>query len=161
MKIPRPKPPETAFKRKRSPPPQATKLLIASLSAGLLFMALLAIVFVPRYLENANPNPIATLTLELSSGSGGTRVVVTSAAYNLNVSLFNATLTRDNVSAGSLPAGLAGTAGQLNFTDANHDGLLDLGDYFTVGAGLQGVYRLVVWQTNVNQRVGFLSWTGP
>lgn len=161
MKIPRPKPTEAPFKRKRSPPPQATKLLLASLSAGLVFMALLAIVFVPRFLENSNAPTQTLLTLQLGPPSGATRVVVSAASFDLNVSLFNATLTRDNVSVASLPDGLGGVSGQLNFSDANHDGLVDAGDYFTVGPGPQGVYRLLVWQTDVKQLVGFLQWTGP
>ncbi len=48
MKIRRPSAPEVPFKRKRRPPPQATKLLTYSLAAGIVFMVLLAIVFLPR-----------------------------------------------------------------------------------------------------------------
>ena len=69
MKIPRPRPPETEFRRKRAPPPQATKPLISSLSAGLVFMALLAIVFVPRYLENQNPPVSTILNLQLNTSA--------------------------------------------------------------------------------------------
>ena len=54
LRIARPKKPEAEFRRKRSPPPQATKLLLYSLAAGLVFMGALAVVFVPRYLENLN-----------------------------------------------------------------------------------------------------------
>lgn len=158
MKIPRPKPPETEFKRKRSPPPQATKLLVASLSAGLVFMAVLAIVFVPRYLENLNPPPTTLLHLNLTAGAP--RINVTFALYELNLTRFNATLTRDNVLVAALPAGLGGPSSGLGFTDANHDGLLDVGDYFTLPSGPQGTYRFEVWQADVNARVGWLSWTG-
>ncbi len=160
MKIPRPKPPETEFKRKRAPPPQATKLLVASLSAGLVFMALLAIVFVPRYLENLNPPPSTLLTLDLNTTSGAPRVVVTFALYDLNVSKFNATLTRGNATVAALPSGLSPPNAGLSFTDANGDGLLDAGDYFTLPAGPQGTYHFEVWQTDVGNRVGVLSWTG-
>ncbi len=160
MKIPRPQTPETPFKRKRGPPPQATKLLIASLSAGLVFMALLAIVFVPRYLENANPPPSTVLFLNYTTASGSPRIVVTSANNRLNLSLFNATVTRDNVTVASLATGLGGSSNGFSFADANHNGLLDTGDYFTLPSGPQGTYRITVFQVDLNYRVGYLAWTG-
>ncbi len=160
MKIPRPKPPETEFKRKRSPPPQATKLLIASLSAGLLFMALLAIVFVPQYLRFLNPPPSTLLTLDINTTTASPRIVVTYALYDLSVSLFNATLTRDNVTVATLPTGLGGGGAALSFTDANHDGQVDAGDYFTLQASSQGSYSFQVWQTDVGHLVGVKTWTG-
>ena len=161
MKIPRPKPPETQFQRKRTPPPQATKLLLASLSAGLVFMALLAIVFVPRYLENLNPPPSELLALGYNTSAGSPRIVVLTALYGLPLSNFNATLARDNATVASLPAGLAGPVGGLTFVDANADGRLDAGDYFAIPPGPQGTYRLEVWQVDLVHRVGWLVWTGP
>lgn len=160
MKIPRPKPPETEFKRKRGPPPQATKLLIASLSAGLIFMALLAIVFVPRYLENLNPRPSTLLTLQVNTTSGSPRIVVTYALNDLSLSLFNATLYRDNATVASLSPGLGGGTSSLSFTDANHDGQVGAGDYFSIQATSQGAYRFEVWQVDVGHLVGVQSWTG-
>ncbi len=159
MKIPRPKPPETQFKRKRAPPPQATKLLIASLSAGLVFMAVLAIVFVPRALE-ANQPPSTLLHLGLNETASPTRIEVTYALVDLGLAKFNATLLRNNVTVATLPAGLNATAGGLGFTDANHDGLLDAGDYFTLPAGPQATYQFQVWQGDVGHLVGVLTWTG-
>ncbi len=161
MKIPRPKTPEVDFKRKRAPPPQATKLLIASLSAGLVFMALLAIVFVPRYLENLNPPPSTLLDLQLNTTASPTRVDVTFALYSLDLAKFNATLLRGNATIAALPAGLAGTSSGLAFTDANHDGLLDAGDYFTLPAEPQDTYHFQVWQGDVGHLVGVVTWTGP
>ena len=160
MKIPRPKPPETEFNRKRAPPPQATKLLIASLSAGLVFMALLAIVFVPRYLENLNPPPTTLLDLALNTTAGAARIDVTFSLYDLGISRFNATLARDNATVAALGAGLGGSDAGLSFTDANHDGLLDVGDYFTLPSGPQGTYHFEVWQGDVGHLVGVLTWTG-
>jgi len=160
VKIPRPKPPETEFKRKRGPPPQATKLLIASLSAGLIFMALLAIVFVPRYLENLNPPPSTLLTLQINTTSGSPRIVVTYALYDLSLSRFNATLYRDNATVSNLTTGLGGGTAALSFADANHDGQVDAGDYFTIQATVQGSYRFEVWQIDVGHLVGVQSWTG-
>ncbi|HYM39376.1 MAG TPA: hypothetical protein VEY12_04410 [Thermoplasmata archaeon] len=165
MKIPKSTAPEPpAFKRKRGPPPQATKLLVASLGAGLVFMALLAIVFVPRYLENLNPPPSTVLILQANT-TVGPRIVVISTTLNLNLSLFNATLVQNDTVVASLPAGLGGGGTVLGFTDANHDGVLDTGDYFTVNASslsnaVAGRFSLQVYQVNVGYRVGVASWTG-
>lgn len=161
MKIPKPKEPEAPpFKRKRGPPPQATKLLVASLGAGLVFMALLAIVFVPRYLENLNPPQSTLLRLELNTTAATPRIVVTFALFDLDLSKFNATLYRDNVSVGFLPPGLTGGSGGLSFTDASGDGRLDVGDFFGLVASVQGSYRFEVWQVDVGHLVGLASWTG-
>src|SRR5207244_12292362 len=62
MKIRRPSKPEVPFKRKRSPPPQATKLLRYSLLSGLVFMVLLAIVFLPRMFPDQPPIEIVNPT---------------------------------------------------------------------------------------------------
>ncbi len=161
MKIPRPAKPEApAFKRKREAPPQATKLLVASLLAALVFMAVLAIVFVPRYLENLNPPPTTLLTFELNTTAATPRIVVTSALYDFELSRFNATLTLGNVTLATLATGLHGGTAALNFTDANGDGKLDTGDVFGFRASGQGTYRFEVFQVDVGQRVGFLTWTG-
>ena len=45
MRIPRVIRRKPAFRRRSSPPPAARKLLIASLTAGLVLLAMLAIVF--------------------------------------------------------------------------------------------------------------------
>jgi hypothetical protein len=157
MKIPRPKPAETEFKRKRGPPPQATRLLLSSLAAGLVFMAVLAVVFIPRYLQYANQPPIEVIKLLVS---GGGRINVTSANAALDLSLFNATLLRNNVTVGFLASGLSSGTSILNFTDANRDGLLGVGDYFQVTSTPQNFYRLQVWQVDVGKLVGLIEWTG-
>lgn len=165
MKIPKPSKPEAPdFKRKRAPPPQATKLLTASLLAALVFMAVLAIVFVPIYLENLNPPPSTVLVLRVNT-TAGPRVVVTASRIDLNLTLFNVTLLQNTTVVASLASGLGGTTSVLAFTDANHDGLLNLGDYFTVrvsslpGAA-QAQFTLQVWQVNIGQRVGYVTWPG-
>lgn len=161
MKIPKPTEPEAPpFKRKRSPPPQATKLLVASLGAGLVFMALLAIVFVPRYLENLNPPPSTLLKLQLDTNGSTPRIVVTFALYDFAMARFNASLSRDNATVGSLPAGLVGGSGGLTFSDTNGDGQLDAGDTFGFTASIQGAYRFRVWQVDLGYIVGSLSFTG-
>ena len=156
MRIARPKPPETEFKRKRGPPPQATKLLLSSLAAGLVFMGLLAVVFVPRCLENLNQPPVAVLTITATAGA---RLVI-SASVALELGDFNASLFQDNRTIASLPAGLAGDATALQFVDANSDGLLGNGDYFAVGVTEQARYRLQIWQLDVGRLVGVYEWSG-
>lgn len=160
MKIPRPKPPETPFKRNRPPPPQATRLLVASLLAALVFMALLAIVFIPPYLENLNQPPSALLQLALNTSSGAPRIYVTSASVALVLSKFNATLLRYNSTLASLPPGLAGGNATLSFIDANLDGKLDVGDYFAIQAPRDGAYSFEIWQVDVGHLVGVERWTG-
>lgn len=168
MKIPKPSKPEAPpFKRKRGPPPQATKLLVASLLAALVFMAVLAIVFVPRYLENLNPPPTNLLHLNLTAGEP--RIQVTFALYDWALSRFNATLlestSTNTTRVRSLPPGLGGGTSVLGFTDADQDGLLNAGDYFTANVSTvpnaaQAQFTLEVWQVDIGQRVGFATWPG-
>lgn len=156
MKIARPKPVETQFRRKRAPPPQATKLLLYSLLAGLIFMGTLAVVFIPRFLETPQA---AVEIVDLTAAAGG-RIDVNASTLQLSLSLFNATLYQDNVSLAHLGGGLGPATAALTFTDANGDRQLDAGDYFTVHATVAASYRLEVWQTDVGRLVGFYSWTG-
>jgi len=114
---------------------------------------------VPRYLENLDQPPVAILELRLNT-SAGARIDVVEATFALSVSKFNATLERDNVTIARLDAGLRGGGTSLLFTDANGDGNLGPGDYFTVTASAEGTYRLQVWQVDVNRRVGVLEWEG-
>src|SRR5207249_2918008 len=58
MRIARPKRPAAEFKRKRSPPPQATKLLRFALISGIVFMVLLGIVFIPQGLRDQSPREV-------------------------------------------------------------------------------------------------------
>lgn len=157
MKIVRPRPPETQFKRKRGPPPQATKLLLSSLAAGLIFMGLLALVFVPRYLENLNQPPIVVLEIHASADA---RLVIDAASVSLDLSKFNASLLQDNATIASLPAGLTPGGSTFRFVDANRNGVLDTGDYFVVGVTVRASYRLQVWQEDVGRLVGVYSWEG-
>lgn len=157
MKIARPKPPETEFKRKRGPPPQATKLLLSSLAAGLVFMGLLAIVFVPRYLENLDQPPVVVLTIRANASA---RLEIASASVSLPLSNFNASLLQDNATIASLDAGLAGGNSTFRFADANGNTVLDVGDYFTVGVAVPSSFQLQLWQRDVNRLVGVYSWQG-
>ncbi len=165
MKIARPKPPETEFKRKRGPPPQATKLLVSSLGAGLVFMGLLAIVFVPRYLENLNQPPVVVVDIlanvaRNTTGANETRYQIDRASLSLPLSTFNASLLRDNVTLASLPAGLVGGSLTFRFVDANANLVLDAGDYFLVGVTAPASYQIQLWQRDVGRLVGVYWWPG-
>ncbi len=157
LRIARPQTQETPFRRKRAPPPQATKLLLYSLSAGLVFMAVLAIVFVPRYLENLNQPAVEIIRLQ---DQGGGRLVVQATAFALPLSDFNATLSRDNTTIAELGPGLNGTTAALSFRDENGNLRLDQGDVFVVTVSAQGSYRLQVWQRDVGRVVGLYAWSG-
>jgi len=131
MRIRRPSRPEAPFKRKRGPPPQATKLLRYSLFAGIVFIILLAIVFVPQMLiqqdKVATPVEMRFVTT--------TQLNVTSVGALVSLSKMKAMLLLNNTTAASLGPPLSGGAGNFSFTDANSDGLLSPGDYFSVTVG--------------------------
>ena len=164
MKIARPSKPEVPFKRKRSPPPQATKLLRYSFLAGVVFMIMLAIVFLPRMfpsqlpVEVVNPGNNGKLRLDTTNG---TRLYIDETTANLELAKFRANFTRDAVEIGNLSAGLvAGANTNLTFVDANMDGLLDAGDYFVVSVSPSGCYRFEVYQIDAGRIAGYLDWGG-
>lgn len=157
LRIARPKPPETEFRRKRAPPPQATKLLLYSLAAGLVFMGTLAVVFIPIYLQHANQPAVEVIDLIAQAGG---RLNVTNTNLALGLEKFNATLRRDNVTIAALTAGLTGSTATLSFSDADGNGLLDRGDYFTIVANVPASYRFEVWQVDVGRLIGFYGWEG-
>jgi|GEM_PF-1691021 len=161
MRIARPPKPGEPFRRKRSPPRQATRLLLASLVAGLVFIAILAIVFIPRLLEQGGQTPAAILTLRIDT-QAAPRIVVADATLLLNRASFRADLTFDgDVILGSLGYGLVDGAAALSFVDSNEDGNVGPGDYFSIEASLDGRYRFEVYQAgNPARLVGLLEWTG-
>jgi hypothetical protein len=163
MRIARPKRPDVAFKRKRSPPPQATKLLRYSMLAGIVFMILLAIVFVPIGLRDQPPrevvNPEKGGKFRLDT-SNGTRLYVDTTTVSLPLMVFNATFKVNKTEIAYLDPGLAMGNATLNFTDGNQNGLLDSGDYFTILPPPNKCYRFGVYQVNVRPLAlaGWLEW---
>lgn len=155
MRIARPKRLTPPFKRKRGPPPQATKLLTYSLAAGIVFMVLLGIVFLPRMFPQQPPVAIVELRLNTTAG---TRLDVFSVTAVLELERFNATLSRDNTTLGSLPAGLGGGTATLRFVDGNATGFLDTGDYFEITTGPSGCFRFEMFQVDVDRRVALERW---
>jgi len=155
MRIARPKPFTAPFLRKRGAPPQATKLLTYSLAAGIVFMVLLGIVFLPRMFP-AQPL-VAIVDLRLNT-SAGVRLDVTFVTAVLDLDHFNATLWRDDLAVGSLPAGLQGGSASLRFVDGNANGFLDVGDHFELTTDPSGCFRFEMFQLDVNRRVAFERW---
>ncbi len=148
MRIPLPRRRKPEFKRKTSPPPAARKLLIASLSAGLLMMVALAIVFVPRGLQSEGLPPIPRITLSANTSTPVWRFVVTEATIVRPLSEYRAEWVRSGVVIASV-APLSDGAGNatLTFHDKDQDGQLSLGDEFDhvgpityVGDALRIVY---------------------
>jgi hypothetical protein len=164
MKIKRPSKPEVPFKRKRSPPPQATKLLRSSFLAGVVFMVLLAIVFLPRMFPNQTPVEIVNPSnpnngkLRLDT-TNGTRLYIDETTVSLELTRFRANFTRNGVVIGSLGAGLVvGSNATLRFVDANADARLSPGDYFAVSVSSTGCYHFEVFQIDVGRVAGWLEW---
>ena len=173
MRIARPKRREVDFKRKRSPPPQATKLLTYSMIAGIVFIALLGIVFVPQALrpqpttEVINPENGGRFRLDTSNG---TRLYVDTSTAALGFAEFNATLWVSNTTGcpastecafAHLDSGLVtGESANLRFVDSSANGLLDAGDYFAIRPPQPGCYRFVVYQVDIGKLAGFLPRLG-
>ncbi|HEX9339977.1 MAG TPA: hypothetical protein VF992_02235 [Thermoplasmata archaeon] len=169
MKIARPSKPEVPFKRKRSPPPQATKLLRYSLLAGVVFMVMLAIVFLPRMFPSQPP--LATpVQMEFMTDipSNETRLTVLSVGALVELSKLNATFSRYNAALATnetlatLGPPLGGGNSTFSFHDANNSGVLGPGDYFLVTASPTGRYGVRIYQLEGSAifLVGIESWTG-
>lgn len=159
MKIARPSRPEVPFARKRSPPPQATKLLTYSLAAGIVFMVLLGVVFLPRMFPSQPP--LAT-PVEMRFNTTATRLEVTSVGALVELSKLKAVFLRDDVMVVSLGPPLGGGNATFSFADADRDGVLGPGDYFSVSAGPTGCYRVDVFQLDAGSTflVGREIWGG-
>src|SRR2546425_4598889 len=102
MKIPRLVRRKPAFKRRSSPPPAARKLLIASLASGLVLLAMLAIVFIPRGLPY-EPLPILPrIEFTWTVTAGLTHVVVAEVTIVRPLSEYNATYSSGTTILGSV-----------------------------------------------------------
>lgn len=163
MRILRPRKPNVPFKRKRSPPPQATKLLTYSMVAGIVFMVLLGIVFLPRMF--VSQPPVATpveMAFVKDIPSNETRLTVISVGALVELSKLNATFSRDAETRATLGPPLGGGNSTFSFHDANNTGVLGPGDYFLVTASPTGTYHVFIYQFEGSStfRVGSQSWTG-
>ena len=142
---------EPPFRRRTPPTPQATRLMRFSLAAGLLYLLVLAIVFVPKALEWGDVQPPA-IVLSVS-GNGPFMVNVTRVSRAYGVDQYRATLVAANGSSTEtvdmrpLAAGGSWAAGDVTFADADGDGQLSTGDGFTVRPrpGTGWTYRLSIF----------------
>lgn len=165
MKIPRPREAERSFARARPPPTQATKLLLASMSAGVIFIVALAVVFIPRALQQEGQPPIPRITLVVSSAPGRAWVNVTDATVAAPLVEYNATVFRKigtaTVVIGALPT-LNSIDGDLSFSDTDGDGRLTAGDSFEIVIREPGgAYTLQIWYRPVGKLVGLAGpWSG-
>ena len=163
MRIARPRRPKAVFKRKWSPPPQATKLLRYSMLAGIVFIVLLGVVFLPRmFVEQARVATPVTMTFVRDVPSNETRLIVVSVGATVPLSKLTATFARDNVTLVTLGPPLADGNATFSFTDVDHDGFLGPGDFFLPRSDPTGQYGVVIIQTEGESMfpVGRMSWPG-
>src|SRR2546428_13607480 len=127
MNLGRPSEREGPFMQKRSPPPQATKLLRYSLLSGVVFMVLLAIVFLPRMFPDEPPIEIVR-GFHFETPNNRTQIYVDSVTVSLDLAKFRANFTvaqkGKGVEFGNLSQGLlVGGTGTVRFVDATASGL--------------------------------------
>ena len=165
MKIPRPQGAEKSFQRTRAPPSQATKLLLSSMSAALILIVVLAVVFIPRALQQEGNPAIPQIGLVVSSVSGTAWANVSKATVAARLADYNASVVRDVGSSTVLVGALAELAsgasdGGVSFRDVDGDGLLSIRDSFTVATTSGGAYALYIWYKPEGKLVGVAQWTG-
>ena len=160
MRIARPSRPKAPFKRKRGPPPQATKLLTYSLAAGIVFMILLGIVFLPRMFPGQAPVAVVRNRDWRFDTTSGTKLYIENITASLELDKFRADFRTNGVVIAHLNPGLAGGNATLEFVDANVDGLLNAGDYFAISPPPSGCYRLELFQVEIGKLAGFKEWGG-
>src|SRR5438132_7179381 len=163
MRIARPRRPTVDFKRKRSPLPQATKLSRYSMVAGIVFIVLLGIVFLPRmFVEQAPVATRVTMTFLRDVPSNETRLQVVTVGALVSLSKLKAIFLDGNVTLVMLGPPLGDGNATFSFTDANKDGLLGPGDFFLPKTVPTGLYTVVINQIDSGSTftVGQLTWPG-
>jgi archaellum component FlaF (FlaF/FlaG flagellin family) len=122
-----------------------------SLAAGLVFLLVLGIVFVPRALEWGEVQPPAIALV--ASGEGPYVVTVSRVSRAYALSQYRATLNATNgsavVSVDMRPVAANGSwaGGTIAFSDADADAILSAGDRFTIEAlsGTGWTYEIFVF----------------
>ena len=130
---------EATFRRRSPPTPQATRLMKVSLAAGLLFLLVLAAVFVPRALQYDQPSaPLAVLRLG-SSGPFVVEVVRINIAkplaeFRVELNITGSGQNPVNVNINPLAVGAwPSPPGEIiAFADSDGNGELSVGDAFTI-----------------------------
>jgi len=147
---------ETTFRRRSPPTPQATRLMKISLGAGLLFILVLAAVFVPKGLQYDRPsNPLAVLGLR-SSGPFVVEVVRVNvelplAEFRAELNVTGAGQSARDVNINPLAEGAwpAPPGTIVSFDDADANGQFSAGDTFTIQPQANYTsYRILVFHVS-------------
>ena len=125
------------FRRRTPPTPQATRLMKVSLGAGLVFLLVLGVVFVPTALRYDRPPP-PTIVLGLAASDPVFVVEVVRvnvrqplASYRGELNLTHGQ-TRIDVDMRPLAERAWGPNDTVRFADVDGDGMLSAGDRFTI-----------------------------
>ena len=157
MRIPRPVRKKPMFKRRSSPPPAARKLLLASLLSGLVLLAMLAIVFLPRGFQNEGKPVLPQVVFDFDTSTGSQRVVVCAVSAVRPLSEYNATYSRGGTTLAGIDPLRNATNGTFSFSDTDGDGNLSVGDAFGVTYTVDEVLR--IWYLPGPAIVGY--WPSP
>ena len=157
MKIPRFVRRKPAFRRRTSPPPAARKLLLASLASGLILLAMLAIVFVPRGLQYEPLPVLPRVEFTYNITGSTTHVIVSIVTLVRPLSEYNATYHRQSTKLAEIVPLTASGNANLSFQDKDGDGSLTRGDEFLVD--YNGAEALRLWYVPAAAIVGF--WPPP
>jgi len=152
-------PEEKPFKRRTRPTPQASRLMVTSTLAGLGMVIVLAVVFIPRALQQESQPQVPTLYLraEPTVVDGTWRVNVTQVSLSLPLSAYEVEVTH-------LGSPLVNRTSLLNisgppgwFYDTDGDGHLSVGDVFLVDGNPDAATRLFVYHVPSGKRIGFTT----
>ncbi len=157
MRIPRAVRKKPLFKRRSSPPPAARKLLLASLLSGLVLLAMLAIVFLPRGFQNEGKPVLPRVAFEFNTSTGSERVVVSAVSAVRPLFDYNATYSRGGRTLAGIDPLRNATNGTFSFSDTDGDGNLSVGDEFAVTYTANESLR--VWYVPGRAIVGY--WPPP
>ena len=127
---------EVPFRRRTPPTPQATRLMRVSLGAGVLFVVVLGVVFVPIALRYGEVKPPVLVLGLVDQGPLVVEVVSASAPFALGtyrawVNETNANGSRLNFNVDPLAANTT-WYGAVTYTDTDGDGTVSAGDRFTI-----------------------------
>lgn len=152
------KEPPPQFRRKGSPPPNATKLLAFSVLSGFGLLIVLALVFLPQGLQYSFQEYPPQIRLSATTGS----IVVVSVSQTdraVELTKFRIDLYREASIVASLRLAESHSSEGLAFSDNNGNGSLDVGDTINISQVEKGVYKLLVVFEPRELNAGFVTWT--
>jgi len=146
------------FRRKGSPPPNATKLLTFSVLSGVGLLIVLAIVFLPQGIQYSFQEYPPQIRLSAATGSI-VLVSVSQADRAVELTKFRIDLYREGSLAASLKLAESHSSDGLAFSDNNGNGSLDVGDTISVAHVEKGLYKLLIVFEPRGLNAGFVTWT--